>query len=267
MNHDINLEFVFDRPLRFADIDDLQARLFALAPSWSRELRVWRSNKEQIPAPESDPQALSRFVFADARERCLRFGVDVNGELNRVLGSFELRGADDDLTAVLVIDSMSVSPMGQALRLGNSIALHIRGAAIDQLAGTDWARDAMAAFCQMDPVWGSATSPDEYSAKVMYNEGGHVRADGRDFGRALPGLFWLNFFGQRYVDFVGEEWIASTPSASRLATGYMIARGDSPDAWDSPETRQLEKQILDHLGHDLFYSKEHPDRGRVPDWV
>jgi hypothetical protein len=40
------------------------------------------------------------------------------------------------------------------------------------------------------------------------SESPRAEAVGRDFGRYLPGVFWLNFFGPDYTDRIGPERFA-----------------------------------------------------------
>jgi hypothetical protein len=44
------------------------------------------------------------------------------------------------------------------------------------------------------------------------SEGPRIEAVGCDFGRFLPGLFWLNFFGRPYRGLIGDAHLRSTPA-------------------------------------------------------
>ncbi len=96
-----------------------------------------------------------------------------------------------------------------------------------------------------------------------------VEADGRDFGRFLPGVFWLNFFGRRCRELIGTDRLLSAP-AERVAPiddGVLIVVAGSPAAWDTPEYAVSEQRVRSHLGAELFFSKAEPERLTVvPDW-
>jgi hypothetical protein len=97
----------------------------------------------------------------------------------------------------------------------------------------------------------------------------HIEAIGRDFGRFLPDLFWLNFFGKRLRDLLGEERLRSTP-ASRVAAvddGVLVELAADPTTWDTPEYAISEQRVRDHLGSALFFSKAEQDRlTAMPNW-
>jgi hypothetical protein len=57
-----------------------------------------------------------------------------------------------------------------------------------------------------------------------------IEAVGRDFGRHLPGVFWINFFGRRYTELIGPGRFTSLP-AGLVATarqGTLVRIGDDP---------------------------------------
>jgi hypothetical protein len=96
-----------------------------------------------------------------------------------------------------------------------------------------------------------------------------VEAIGRDFGRHLPGLFWLNFFGRRYRDLVGADRLRSAPAerTTDLDDGILIQLGSDPLDWDTPDYAIREHRVREHLGQELFFSRAEPDRATVvPDW-
>lgn len=96
-----------------------------------------------------------------------------------------------------------------------------------------------------------------------------IEAIGRDFGRFLPGVFWLNFFGHRYRQMIGDERLRSAPAeeVAVIDDGVLIAIAGDPAAWDTPEYAVCEQRIRSHLGAELFFSKAEPERLTVaPDW-
>lgn len=270
--HYLNAEFVFDRFLGGDELDRIQAVLLTLAPRWCRALRVWKGPKDQVPIDVSDPGALTSSVLAAAGERgdTYRSLVEQHGRppLDRFFGSVELRGTGPELTVLISVDQMVVSPLGSARKLGNELVIQVRRPKVEGRPGQEWMRAAFDAFCAgLSPAWASAQHPDEYWAKVMSDEP-PIRAIGRDFGRSLPGVFWLNYFGRALTDVVGEERLQSAPNSSSIDGGFVISVGDDPRGWDEPATAALEQAVRDHLGTELFFSKAQPDRTGIipPSW-
>lgn len=269
--HDLDAEVVFDRFLGGDDLDRVQELLVSIAPRWCRDLRVWMAPRDHAPVDVSEPDALAAAVLAGAGERGETFKalVEKHGQLplDRFFGSVELRGASLELTVVISVDQMVLSPLGPKRSLGNSVSLQVRRAKVEGRSGPEWLRSAFEALCgELSPAWGAAYHPVEYWSKVMSDEP-PVRPVGRDFGRFLPGVFWLNFFGPPYVDLLGEQPLRSAPNAEPVGNGVLVAIGDDPRQWDDPATVSLGQTLRDHLGPELFFTKGDTDRlGVVPNW-
>ena len=271
--HDLDVELVFDRFLDEAAFDILQRPMLDLLPQWSRDLQVWRARQDKVPIDVGVPSSLGPTVTSAATERgpLYRQLVARHGPpaVERQSGSVELRGSSAALTMVISIDEVVASPLGPRTRLGNHITFQVRGATIEGRTSAEWARAAFVQLCAaLQPAWASAEHPGEYWAKVM-SESPSIQAVGRDFGRYLPGLFWLNGFGPAYVGLAGEQLLLATPATEVVEAGdvIVIVRGDDPRAWASAASLEAERLIIDHLGADLFFDRTEPDRaGRAPDW-
>lgn len=135
--------------------------------------------------------------------------------------------------------------------------------------GRDWVYDAFHALCdETSPAWAAAYNEAEYWDKVMQTEP-PIYAVGRDFGRFLPGLFWLNFFGRRCSAAIGRERLESlrAPHVVELDDGVAVMLAQDPQAWNTPEYAAVEADVKRHLGEDLFFSKTRPQlETLVPDW-
>ena len=85
---------------------------------------------------------------------------------------------------------------------------------------------------------------------------------GRDMRRSLPGLYWLNFFGRPYVELIGAELLRTVPAHHIVALGdtMLVRICDSPEDWNRPDIEARRVQALDHLGHEYFFDRDHPDR-------
>ncbi len=271
---DLDGELVFDRYLGAGDsLDVLQDALVKLAPRWASKLRIWRGPRDQRPIDTGLPGALSAGIMEAASERgpTYRSLVERHGvpPFERLAGSVELRGSGPELVIVVSVDAMVVSPLGAKQQLGNRIALQVRRPKVGHSSGDIWLRDAFEFLCaRLSPAWGSAGHAREYWVKVM-SDPPRVEAIGRDFGRFLPGVFWINFFGRRYRELIGNDRLRSAPAerVARIDDGVLIVIADDPAAWDTPEYAVSEQRVRGHLGTELFFSKAEPERLTVaPDW-
>jgi len=268
----IDVELVYDRFLGRDDaLTNLQGALLRLAPKWSEQALVYRSSRDQDPLDLSVEHALRDAVLRAAGERgptyetlVARYGAGNE----RVFGSAELRGATPDLTVIVSVDEHPVSRLGDALQLGNTIALQLRRKRVQGQPVSAWATDAFEALAETtSPASGAISSSDEYNAKVM-SDGPGVAAVGRDFGRYLPGAFTANFFGPPYVELIGRARLLAAPRARAVDAGVLITAGDDPAQWDSAERQECDDELLAHLGREYFFSKTAmPATTVAPDWV
>jgi hypothetical protein len=208
---------------------------------------------------------------AGERGPTYRWLVEKYGEGDaRLSGSVEIRGATPDLTVVIRVDERRFPPIGDSLQLGNTVALQLRRARVQGRSVDAWASDVLEELAHATaPAWGAVSAGDEYDAKVM-SDGPGVRAIGRDFGRYLPGLFTVNFFGRPYVDLIGRERLLAAPGVRVKAVddGVLIAAGEDPRAWSEPGQRRSEERLIEHLGRQYFFSKgDMPASPVAPNWA
>jgi hypothetical protein len=258
---DLDAEIVFDRQLSDADLGVLQEELVRLAPKWSTRLRLWRGPRDQRPIDPADPAALGRTVLAAAGERGATYQRLVAehgpGPFERMSGSAELRGAGPELVVIVSVDEFVLSPMGARKLLGNRIALQVRRPNVAGRPGNEWLAEAFETLCaRLAPAWGRAGHPAEYRAKVM-SESPSIEAIGRDFGRYLPGVFWLNFFGAAYTERIGAGHFAALPPefVTQMATGRLVRLATSPLAWTTPDYAIDERRVRNTLGRHHFFEK------------
>jgi len=85
----------------------------------------------------------------------------------------------------------------------------------------------------------------------------------------LPGIYWANFFGPRYVEFLGSERMASAPAHHKEPLqdgGWLLLTSPGPLDHGLPATRACEQALLEHLGRDAFFDRGQPTRVcRAPD--
>lgn len=75
----------------------------------------------------------------------------------------------------------------------------------------------------------------------------------------LPGVYWGNYFGPFYVDWFGREKFETLPCVHKqwLDTGgIFFTIAPTPFEWSTPEAKQVEKEVRQHLGADAFFDIE-----------
>jgi hypothetical protein len=269
---DIDLELVFDRRLGVEELGSLQQLLADRAPLWSSSLEVWahRNDHRQVNIEAVGSLAEEVVSAAAWRGETYRQRVAESGQGDgRFLGSVELHGCSPALTVVISLDSKPLFRMRDgSLLFGNRIAFQIRDARIDGLSNAAWARKLLEiAAARLRPVWASARTSAEYRAKVMSDLPPH-RAEGRDFSEYLPGLFWLNYVGEPYVDLIGLDRLLSAPAeVLQINQGVFLALPGDPWAWEGEEYRKAEDAVLSHVGKEFFFSKVDSGKTTVaPRW-
>lgn len=68
----------------------------------------------------------------------------------------------------------------------------------------------------------------------------------------MPGVFWCNYYGNRFVSFFGEEVITSFPwyKQNKLGDGIITFLEENPDQLENDDTR--ENLAKEHLGLESF---------------
>jgi len=96
-----------------------------------------------------------------------------------------------------------------------------------------------------------------------------VSAIARDFGKYLPGLFWMNFFGKPYVELIGKNRLTGTPSSSaqEIDEGVCLKLYENPFKWSEPLNRKSEEKALRHIGVQYFFQREDRARATVSPWA
>lgn len=265
---------VFDRDLgRSGELAALVDLIRSVAPTWSSDLRIWRGPDDQRELQNASSDDAEAAIRAAALERGATFRQLVEqfgAGAERAFGTVELRGSTSSLVVVVSMDAWPfVEQRSGRGKLGNRVSIQVRKSRIERHEAQEWAAGAFGAVCaRTSPVWGACCLSDEYSAKVM-SVGSRVEAVGWDLARFLPGVFWLNFFGKRYVDLIGADRLvdASAMEIKALDHGVLLQVHDRADAWNTIEYQERERLVLEALGTDLFFDRSRPKpHTRAPDW-
>jgi len=191
-------------------------------------------------------------------------------EPERIRGWAELRGCDDSLILVFSIDEEVFWPAGDAWIWANDVSFQICRSRVEGIDSVVWSNTMLEALCSdLSPPYAYGRMSAEFDTKNISHGGGGAEAVGVNVSKALPGLYWLNFFGRPYRDLIGRECLLSAPAheVRELDDGVLLALHENPRAWDTPGYRAREKQVREHLGPQYFFSKDDPNRKTVaPDF-
>jgi hypothetical protein len=246
-------KFYVSRPLFGEDqLSELQSVIADLLPGWAGHL---------CAAKHED----SRDYAAVAKGDRLYDGIHRAAPPKRGLGSAVLTGAYETLSFFLSHCDRTLPPEL------NDFAIESYGPTTVEGRDTSvWARATFEALAARLPVrYANAHLDAEYRAKNMIDDASGVRAIGARITYALPGLYWLNFFGRPYVDLIGAERLLSAPAyeVKKVDDGVLIALDSSAEAWKTAKYRQREQAVIEHLGGNYFFSRHEPDRQTVgPDF-
>lgn len=140
--------------------------------------------------------------------------------------------------------------------------------------GSDEARTfidyAFELFKLFKPVYGRVYCMEDYRAKNLVQGAVAENAVGNDLRKHLPGIYWANFFGPRYVDFFGEDRLLSTSAHEARwlgEAGILLLVSESPFEYDDSEVKATEQAVVEHLGPEAFFFKSDPEDKayRAPD--
>jgi hypothetical protein len=241
---DLNLRFYLDQPV----LDDEQVRrlqhlLGEYLPQWASGLRVIEneSQRQGIPALKDLPNAI-RAVVPEQRS----------------IGNAILIGAYAELKVYLFSCSSTVPAELNYLAIEVLDRCKVEG-----ISTWDWAQSFFEAVVSTLPTrYACARLTPEFEEKNLIKNQGGVRAVGVRLDRAVPGLYWLNYFGADYVRLMEKIVLLSAPAyeAKQIGDGVLVSLGADPTEWQTSVYRDREKSIIEHLGQQFFFTKANPDR-------
>jgi hypothetical protein len=248
--------------LNRAFFNELQNICRSAAPKWSSGLHLWPPEDQDGPVNITGNDGLYNAIVSEVSTKgplycklAQELG-DGGGEL--LSGMFEFRGASKSLILIVTVDSRRFIRIGEKWLWGNSIALQVRRAKVDGVDSISWVNAVFTELCsRLDPWYGHAHFTQEYDAKNISTERGCTRAIGVDIAKSLPGLYWLNFFGKQCVARMGIRRVKSVPAQRVLpaGNGILIGLSEDPRKWDTRKYKDMEADVLAHLGKQFFYSR------------
>jgi hypothetical protein len=152
------------------------------------------------------------------------------------------------------------SPTAMYPRGRSDVTVHIKEQFFESEARTKSFLELAKALYQWGQMdYGCVHNEDEYKEKNVLIQGPVTWYGGGRLDQMLPGIYWANFFGPRYVKWFGETKFTSLPgfSKERLSDGgWLILTRPSPTSPRDDTARQLERTIIERLGEDAFFDKE-----------
>lgn len=132
--------------------------------------------------------------------------------------------------------------------------------------------DRLFAALQMD--YGFICLRDEYYARnvikdVRYPDGSlePVHVIGMNWPYYLPGFYWINYYGTRYLERgFGAGIETSFPShVTKIEAGIRFQASENPRFFECPGAQEIEARMRDALGRDWFFDrKKDADKFCVP---
>jgi hypothetical protein len=247
------LDSYVERPLfEEEQLVGLQRLINLYLPEWAVQLRIDRLED----SPDAYRLAPQESLYQAASEATpVRFG----------LSSFVIQGSYDGMM-IIVHGSRAALPPEL-----NCIAVEIVDTDyVEQQAAADWARSFFAQVPNHLPVrYANARLTEEFDAKNMLRTAEVTGAIGVNIDEAIPGLYWLNYFGIPYVKMMGRENLLSSPAyrVEALADGVLLELGENPADWTTTDYKEGERAVIDHVGRLFFFSRDEPDKKTVaPDF-
>jgi len=234
-----------------------------IAPDWAIKIQSDRG--------ELDSQEFYNWVTSIALVRGEHYNQLVSqhgkGEYERNSGTIGITGATSDFELIISLDEYSFSPSAGRYLIGNSISFHLESERISGLSSSVFIKKIIQEICKkLNPMYGNAYIYEERDSKNMNREGS-VMAIGVDISRYLPGLYWLNFFGDKYVNLIGKSKLVEAP-AERVEvfdSGILIETHKDPKRW--AQESQKNNSLLEYIGKKYFFDKAGLNRETIaPDF-
>lgn len=238
------------------------------AQKWSSSAYVYLAPRQRIPVELTTPNSLYQVI------RSLKAGPLYDsivgpdrGVPRESFGFVEIRGKTPDLIGVVDYDRRLLRPIGDARIWGNSITIQVCRAKPQGGPASRWARQFLIdAASSLPSLWyATAAMQEETDAKNLDQSRG-VRAIGVDISRALPGLYWLNYFGPRFSHAIGKDKLLALTDVSieRVEAGIVVQLSKDPREWSSREYRDAERRTMSRIGEKWFFCRDRGYSGTHP---
>jgi hypothetical protein len=272
----LSFEVHFSVKLAATDVlDGVQDALARLSPGFCADLRVMSYERDRDVRRIVPGLPLRRAVVEKGLQRGDTYRSLVQKarppRYDREFGDVIVRGSAPRTNLYIRFDDLTpAKPVGENWLFSNSIAGQVGPAMVCGVPRTTFVFELVAELGSLpDTLWGAAHDDTEFRSRNLYDEPDGMWALGRDIRRSLPGLYWLNLFGQPYRDLIGDSTLATTPEADvhNLGDALLIKLWEEPKDWGTDLAIVRHQRALEHLGPEFFFDREQPNRATTaPDF-
>lgn len=105
---------------------------------------------------------------------------------------------------------------------------------------------------------------DEYDAKNIVKNVRHPdgkveprKVIGMNWPHCLPGLYWTNYFGRRYLDrgFAADVLESHPTKVTSVGDGIRFQTSEDPRFFESAEAASAEREMRESLGERWFFDR------------
>jgi hypothetical protein len=241
-----SLAFYAARPVFDPEVTGAVHRLLtARLPTWSATMRVTKSEHQRRGG------SVSQTGLAAA------IGLVAPPRLGH--GHAVIKGATRELVVFLESSRSTLPPEG------NRVSVEVVATEIEGRSVAAWARSFFEEAVLSLPVrYARAHLGQEFDAKNILSDGGETRAVA-NLLRGLPGLYWLNYFGEPYLRLFDKTRVLEcpTPIIKQVGDGVLFGLGSEPTEWSTLTYQQAETRLLACIGRQYFLDKATPDRSAI----
>jgi len=230
-------------------VAQLEEILAAVLPSWSAKLEVSTDGVE--PGVRVEQAGMYKVLTQVS-------------PVSRGIGHAVLTGSHDSLSLYLWSSASGYPPSCNGISVEILDVAHIEGRPPWEVVTT--------LLCSLaesiELHYGRANVDEEFIAKNICTTNGLV-AIGVGLLDALPGLYWLNYFGSIYGECIGMQKLFASPAyrVDRIGSGALIMVHEFPMDWSEEDSRAKSSEVIAHLGSQFFFDRREPDRETVaPDF-
>jgi hypothetical protein len=275
---DLSFELHFDTDIyNSSSISLLQKTLSEISPVFCEKLRVleFERDSKYIAIDINDPMSLAEAVKSKGLKRgptYEKLSAKHPPRTSRRFGSTMVYGnARSTFFNVSFDEYVPSMKMGDKWLFSNTISGFTNAPKISGITQAEWIRQLMAKM-SADPaiLWGAAFHKDEFNEKNIRNSAEGMNVLGRNMRNHLPGLYWLNIFGPKYRDFIGDNKFngLETYCTEIVGLSRVIELYDNPEDWSTKIGRDTCKNVANKIGEEYFFNKEKPNAKTIaPEFI
>jgi hypothetical protein len=217
---------------------------------------------ERLVVAEDDDDPISKIVVNGGN---LLEALGAASAIKHALGSATLLGAYSGIAFFLRGNESTFPAKLNYLSIEIIDRLSIEGQSV-----IPWTEGFFTRLVSVLPVrYAHCETQEEFDSKNLIKDGRGTRAVGIELEESIPGLYWLNYFGQPYVKMIGQKTLlsASAFQTLELPAGVIIKMSSAPTEWEDDSYRKREQSVVERVGAQFFFSKADSRREAIaPDF-